>query len=478
MVEQIAADYPDRFAPITSHVNGDPYAIPWAQARLDSFYGLASAVPTFVVDGAWICQASEYRYWVEQQLGVPTDVTLELSGSPVQGSTWDVTARVCVESGPSRPLRIHTAATLDGYPNPPSYSTNNLMQDVASSDVSLGAGDCTDVTTRITFDGQSAANTSDIVIVAWAEKPSATGPTQVYQAAVMRWPFPAGSQLAAIDVAPSEVALEVGESVQLSASGRDQHGEPFPLANPTWSLGGGSGAGTFDPTSGATTTFTATLPGTRQLVCSDGGVSGAAVATITEAPVLTAIVVDPASVEVTVGGQVSFTAEGVDQLGEPFPLAGPAWSVSGVGDGTFDPTTGTATVFTASAAGAAVVSATEAGVTGAAAVEVTGEPPALAAITVTPATATVRVGGTLELSAAGTDQYGEPFALTDPTWRAEGTGGGTFDPTSGATTTFTATATGAAQLICTDGGVEGSAAVTITAAGLPAPRKPSKRVAP
>jgi plastocyanin len=478
VVEQLASSYPDRFAPITYHVNGDPYTVAWAQTRLDGFYGLGGAVPTFAVDGTWICSTSDYQYWVEQELGQPTDVTIEMSGTLVQGSTWDVTARVCVESGSSRPLRVHTAATLNHYPSPPHYTINNLMQTVVSTDISLGAGDCSNVTNRITFDAVSASDPSNIVVVAWAEAPSVSAPTQVYQAALMRWPFPAGSYLSGIDVSPASVTLEVGDSIQLSATGRDQHGASYPLTNPTWSLGTGMGDGTFDPPTGATTTFTATSAGSRQLLCTESGVTGAAVATITEPPVLTTIVIDPASTEVSLGDDVTFTASGRDQFGASFPLAGPAWSVSGDGNGSFNPAAGVTTAFTASAVGACTVSATEGGVTGTAEVDVIGEPPYLATISVSPATATIRVGGTLDLTAAGADQYGDPFALSSPTWRVEGDGDGSFDPTSGAATTFTASAVGTVQLICAEDGVEGEAAVTINNAGLPAPRKVTKRVAP
>ena len=50
MVEQLAASHPDRFAAVTMHVNGDGYDTPWGQNRLDVFYSLGSAVPTFMFD--------------------------------------------------------------------------------------------------------------------------------------------------------------------------------------------------------------------------------------------------------------------------------------------------------------------------------------------------------------------------------------------------------------------------------------------
>jgi hypothetical protein len=90
----------------------------------------------------------------------------------------------------------------------------------------------------------------------------------------------------------------------------------------------------------------------------------------------------------------------------------------------------------------------------------------------------LRIGDELELTADGIDQYGRAVELTDATWRAEGDGDGVVDPTDGAATIFTATAAGSAQLICTADGVDGTASVEITGAAPPAPRRPTRRVAP
>ena len=175
------------------HVNDDGFDIPWGQNRLDVFYGLAAAAPTFMVDALWNSQLADYRYHVELQMAQPTDVTLELSGNPVGGSTFDLTARVCLEGGGSRPVRVYTAATLDHHPDLQRYSTNVLMQKVSETDVNLSGGGCQDVTSRITFDPVSMSQSSDIVIIAWVQAPASSGPTTVYQAGIMRWPFPAGS---------------------------------------------------------------------------------------------------------------------------------------------------------------------------------------------------------------------------------------------------------------------------------------------
>jgi len=480
VVEQLAIDYPNRFAPVSMHVNGDAWAVPWGQARIDGFYGLAGLVPTFMVDALWNCQPSDYFYYVEQQLAQPTDTTLELTGRQVGGSTWDITARVCLEGGGARQMRIYTAATLDNPPDLPSYSTNILMQDVYENDTNVPGGGCKDVTSRITFDSTSMAYASDIVIVAWAQKPATNAPTDVYQAGIMRWPFPAGSDLTTIEVTPANATMTIGEELEFTATGKDQSGAVVELENPTWSLGqSGSGSGSFDPASGSdTTTFTATTAGTRLVVCQDGEVTGGTLVTINDAPRLTTIEIDPASMTVAVDGEIMFTATGKDQYDEDFPLDDPAWSVSGAGDGDFEPATGTSTTFSASYPGVCVVSCTQGEVEGTAEVEITGDEPALALIELNPASAQIRVGGEIEITATGSDQYGRAFALVDPAWRVEGDGDGYFDPTSGSATTFTASAVGTTRVICSEDGVEGEITIEIASAGLPAPRRVKGRVTP
>jgi plastocyanin len=572
VVEDIAEDYPETFAPITMHVNDDSYSTAWGQGRIDSFYGQSGFTPTFIVDGVWIASASEYRFYVEQQLASPTDMTIDMSANQVASSTWDVTARVCKEGSGSRQVRVYIAQTLDQYPSPPDYSTNVLRQDVPTQDITVSGGGCQDVTAQVTLDSISMSNLSNVVFVAWAQAPSNTGPAEVYQAGLMRYPFPAGSQLTTIDIAPVDPEVEVGGEVVFTATGKDQFGDPYPLSDPSWSLAGsGTGDGTFNPASGsATTTFTATAAGSREVRCQDQGVTGTATVTITDSPrlvsieidpesatvgvgeqvefsavgvdqfgepynltvptwwltgetcgtvdptrgtsttftaeqpgvcqlsceeegvtgtadievtgddpVLTSIVIDPASVEVDVDGQVSFTAAGKDQYGEDFALTDPTWDVSGDGDGTFDPGAGTTTVFTATYPGTCVVSCTQGEVTGTADVGILGDDPQLEAIAISPASAQLRIGDEIEFVATGTDQYGRSWELEDPAWRTEGDGDGTFDPADGsATTTFTATAEGTTQVICSEDGIEGTATVEIASRTLPPPRKGSKRVIP
>jgi hypothetical protein len=85
--------------------------------------------------------------------------------------------------------------------------------------------------------------------------------------------------------------------------------------------------------------------------------------------------------------------------------------------------------------------------------------PVLTTIAVSPATATLAVGGTQLFTARVLDQSGDPFPAT-VTWSLNTTAAGTFDPATGI---FTATAVGNTILRATSGTVSGTAVVTTNA---------------
>lgn len=79
----------------------------------------------------------------------------------------------------------------------------------------------------------------------------------------------------------------------------------------------------------------------------------------------------------------------------------------------------------------------------------------LAAITVTPANASVKIGATVQLSASGEDDCGDAVSIT-PTWSANAPNG-----------LFTATALGNATVTASFGGITGSTTVTVVANNTP-----------
>ncbi|MEA2632309.1 MAG: hypothetical protein QOE66_2528, partial [Chloroflexota bacterium] len=110
----------------------------------------------------------------------------------------------------------------------------------------------------------------------------------------------------------------------------------------------------------------------------------------TATPVLTSITVSPASASVPTGGTQPFSATGLDQFGQPLsPQPTFAWSVGGGG------TISTGGLFTAGSTvgGPYTVTATSGSVSGTASVTVKSVPPDFA-LSVGPASVSVRRGGT------------------------------------------------------------------------------------
>jgi hypothetical protein len=110
-------------------------------------------------------------------------------------------------------------------------------------------------------------------------------------------------------------------------------------------------------------------------------------------------------------------------------------------------------VLTASATGYSDATQTESVVSG-----------PLASITVSPATAKVRVGSKQTFSASGADQYGNAVSVA-PSWSVSPSSLGTFSPTQGASVTFTAASAGSGRVTASSGSVQGTASITVVQKG-------------
>jgi len=247
--------------------------------------------------------------------------------------------------------------------------------------------------------------------------------------------------------------LNVGNQQPFTATGKDQFGTDFPLTNPQWTTTGG---GTLDPTTGSTTTFTATIAGDYEIRCQEGSVYGTGTVTIANPPpVLTTIEVTPSTANLQVGDTQPFAAVGKDQYGADYPLTSPVWSVYNppgtTGDGTFNPGTGTTTSFRATAAGDCEVRCQEQGVRGVAIMHIAAPGGRLVRILVTPRWAILYPGRQQQFAAEGYDRNDQEIPLTNPQWST--TGGGTLIP-NGSQCTYTATTIGNYTITCEEPGVQ------------------------
>jgi hypothetical protein len=111
-------------------------------------------------------------------------------------------------------------------------------------------------------------------------------------------------------------------------------------------------------------------------------------------------------------------------------------------------------------AGSPMLTASSSGYTSATQTE-TVEPAALAAVSVSPANAQLRVGASQAFSATGSDRYGNPIGVT-PSWSVS-PALGTLSPNPGNPTTFTAGTVGSGTITASAGGISGTASISVLA---------------
>ena len=82
---------------------------------------------------------------------------------------------------------------------------------------------------------------------------------------------------------------------------------------------------------------------------------------------------------------------------------------------------------------------------------------------VSPATVTVAVGRKQVFKAKGADAFGNPVVVDDASWSVTPATLGSVKPPTGASTTFTASATpGSGYVVASAGGITGRSSVTVT----------------
>lgn len=210
-------------------------------------------------------------------------------------------------------------------------------------------------------------------------------------------------ELASITATPERVVLHAGQELQLQAQGRDAAGNSVAI-QPIWSLA--MNLGELDPTTGV---FRARHAGTGHIRVEAGPRP-----IVTEIPVevtpaaLEKVEIQPSTLTISAGEEFAFTATGYDAFGNAIPVT-PVWELTA--------DLGTLTVegtLKAQRAGAALVRATVATLTGQASVII--RPGKLAALSLDPAGPLVMAAGeSVPLALTGQDGLGNLVAVT-PTW--------------------------------------------------------------
>lgn len=154
---------------------------PWMNARLNFYH--VSGVPAVWFDGViprvgvYGNVQQTYNWYAgtyNTRRGVPTDVTIQLSGEYVAGQTYRIYGEVCIEpDGQAKTMRVYMIQVLDHWPSDVSYFRNVFKEAAATEDITLSPGDCQTVQRDFTFDADSWNQQDDIAILAWCRCPAA-----------------------------------------------------------------------------------------------------------------------------------------------------------------------------------------------------------------------------------------------------------------------------------------------------------------
>ena len=252
--------------------------------------------------------------------------------------------------------------------------------------------------------------------------------------------------VASVTISPAPASVQVGQTLQLTATPKDSAGGILVGRTVTWASGNPSIA-TVSPSG----QVTGAAPGAAPITATSEGKSGTATLTVTTVPVAS-VPLSPATATVLVGQTLQLTATPKDSAGGTLAGRTVTWKSSDTTVATVSPSG----QVTGVAPGSATITATSEGKTSTAAITVTTVP--VASVTVSPATASVAVGQTLQLTATPKDSTGTALTGRSVTWVSSNPGVATVSSNG----LVTSGAVGTATITATSEGKAGSAAVTVT----------------
>ncbi len=262
----------------------------------------------------------------------------------------------------------------------------------------------------------------------------------------------AAAALQQVDIAPDLPIIDIGADLQFAATGTFSDGSTG-VVSAAWASAQPTVA-TVDATSGMAKGIAA---GISTITATVGAVTDTTTLTVNPAA-LASIAVTPANPSLAAGTTQQFVATATFTDGSTQVLGAAAWSSDQPSVLTVDPATGLAT---AVAAGVAQVSATSGTVSGVTTVMVTAV--TLQSLAITPATASMGIGGTLQFTATGTFSDNSTQDLTSAVTWSSSVGQVAIIAASGMATGL---AQGTTNIVASYGSVSASAVLTITSATL------------
>jgi uncharacterized protein YjdB len=263
---------------------------------------------------------------------------------------------------------------------------------------------------------------------------------------------PLPTPIATVSVAVSPPAVLIGQTAQATATLQDSSGNLISGRTVTWESSDISIA-TVDTTG----TVKATGLGNALIKASSGGKNNSSRLSVSApAPIPVASVsVSPASASLQIGATVQLSATTRDANGVVLTGRVIGWNSGNTSIATVSSTG----LVTGIAGGSVSITAGSEGQTASAAVTVSAPAPApVATVSVSPASSSVQVGGTLQLSATTRDASGSVLTGRVVRWSSANTSIARVDSISGS---FTAVAVGPVTITATSETKTGTAAITV-----------------
>ena len=253
--------------------------------------------------------------------------------------------------------------------------------------------------------------------------------------------------VASVTVTPASATVRTGQGVQLTATPKDANGTPLAGRVVTW-----ASSNTALAVVDVNGNVTGMSPGSATITATSEGQRGTAAITVTNIPVAS-VTVNPSPASVQQGSTVQLTATPKDANGTPLTGRVVTWA----SNNTTVATVNGSGLVTGRAAGSATITATSEGRSGTSSITVTPVP--VASVTVTPASGSVAVGSTLQLTATPKDANGNPLTGRTITWQSSDA---TVASVNGSGLVMGVAAGGPVTITATSEGQSGTSAITVT----------------
>jgi len=331
------------------------------------------------------------------------------------------------------PYTVGTSYHFRLVVDPPSHTYSAYVTPAGGTEVTLG--------TNYAFRTEQSTVTT---LANWALR-AGVGSHTVCNFAIGGTAPPA--PVATVTVTPESATVSEGKTVQLTATLKDAAGNVLTGRTVMW-MSNNTGLATVNGR-GLVTGVTA---GSATITATSEGQTGTAAITVVHVPVAS-VTVTPAPASVNEGKTVQLVATPKDAAGNVLTGRAVAWASGNAAVATVS----TSGLVTGKVAGTATITATSEGQSGTSAVTVVHV--AVASVEVSPATASIVVGGTAQLTAIPKDAAGNSLTGRTVMWASNNPAVATVSGSG----LVTGGAAGSASITATSEGQSGSAAVTVMA---------------